>query len=164
MRLRINHLTEYEYSEPVFLEPQHLYFYPHFRLHIKLLSFKLSVNPEPSGLTMRLDAENNAYYQCWFNELISNSTINMSMEVESVSFDPFDFLVEERLKTSHSKNLEIYLASDSKLSVGMKKWATDLQASANHVMTDFLMKLCLEINNEFEHTIRYQSELLEPFF
>ena len=100
MRLKITHKTNYQYSKKVFVEPHHFYFYPLPRNYLTLLDFELDVFPASSGLAQRVDAEDNLYHQCWFNEMMDHFTVMATIEVQTDEINPFNFLLEEKTKES----------------------------------------------------------------
>ena len=63
MILEVKHLTEYQFSDKVFLEPHYLRFIPAIRPYHQLLDFSLNIDPLPSGLAERTGIEGNSYHQ-----------------------------------------------------------------------------------------------------
>jgi len=162
MRLKIEHVTNYLFSTSVYLEPHRLYFYPLFREYIDLRSFEIDVNPQPSGLSIRLDAENNAYHQCWFQELTDNLLIKINLEVETREFNPLDFIVDNSVKDHENKMLEIYLTQAVELSIESTNWISELYKKANGNLVSFLSSVCTEMKLGWDHEIRFEDNLLEP--
>lgn len=162
MHFKIEHTTLYRYSAPVFPEPQHFYFYPHHRPYLHLINFDLQVHPDPSGLTLRLDAENNLYHQCWFNGEVDFLKILVTVEVEASEFNPFDFLVEEIPKTNHQDALRLYLNFRVNLSEECKNWVQAFKTSPDHDPIDVLKQLCKKIHSGWQHAFSYLTDLLDP--
>jgi len=160
MKLKITHQTTYQYDKKVFIEPQHLYFYPLPRNYITLNNFELSVEPASTGLAQRVDVEDNLYHQCWFNDLQNHIQITATIEVESEEINPFNFLLEESTKTPHTKALDIFLETE-KLSTHLNAWLDELMSASDDIIT-FLTYLNKEINGNWDHESRYESDLMTP--
>lgn len=162
MQLKIEHVSNYSFSSAVYLEPHRLYFYPLFRQYIDLRSFKIKIEPIPTGLSSRLDAENNTYHQCWFQELTDYFQIKVNLEVMTNEFNPLDFIVDSTIKEHQNKMLEIYLDHKIELSKQSTIWISEFYKKSNGNLIGFLSSVCSELNNSWEHEIRYESNLLEP--
>ncbi len=92
MLLNIRHVTRYEYSTEVFLEPHYLHFYPSDRRYLSVKDFNLTVSPGASGQATTVDLYNNTTHQLWFNYLTSNLQLEVKMQVETSANNPFQFL------------------------------------------------------------------------
>jgi len=160
MYLKINHTTAYSYSEPVFLEPHYLYLYPSQKAHQKTLSFSLNIFPQPAGVTLKQDPENNIYKQCWFNELVSNLTIELELEMISDTYNPFDFFMEKWPDRLHPA-LEPYLKTEA-LDTEIQNWINGISIDGKKEPIEYLSWLNRETNKEFEHEIRYEETLHSP--
>jgi len=159
MILHIQHRTHYEYSEAIFPEPSHLYFYPSDRPYLQLLSHNLRVTPEPSGLSPRQDLENNFFYQIWYAASMSTITILMEMSVRVTRHNPLDFLVEYEPKTPHEEAVVPYLKVSEALTPNMKAWIGEIQSSNSDPLA-FVTTMAREIGEQWQHTLRYGSALL----
>ncbi|MEQ9306128.1 MAG: transglutaminase family protein, partial [Marinoscillum sp.] len=161
MKLEIKHLTKYSYSSLVFAEPHHLYFYPAHRNYLKICSFHIQVNPEPSGLAFRMDAENNAFHQCWFNQEIDHMSIGVEMQVETEEINPFSFLVETDRKIDHVRALEIYLEALN-LPASIVEWVKSIKQLTGNNLVTFMSYLNKEIHAQWKHNSRYEPTLMHP--
>lgn len=95
MKLRIRHVTEYQYSQPVFLEAHQFRLQPRSGGGQRLLEYALRIEPGPSGLTEVLDAENNAGHCAWFGEQTDRLTVTSECRVETLRRNPFDYVLSE---------------------------------------------------------------------
>jgi hypothetical protein len=161
MHLKVEHQTRYVYSENVFLEPHHLYFYPSVRPEIKINEFEINVIPEPDGMSQRLDIENNSYYQIWFNDLLNSMDIRMKMKVETCDINPFDFLLEDTMRPAQKPARKIYLETFNKLENELMLWVSGIRDKSSDIPS-LLLNLVTEISNGWDHEIRYSSDLHEP--
>ncbi|MFY0600587.1 MAG: transglutaminase family protein [Cyclobacteriaceae bacterium] len=162
MRLSIEHITSYEYGASVFLEPHHLYFYPSYRPHIDLVSFEMEVSPRPSGLSIRLNAENDSYHQCWFNDQLDRVSFRAAMVLDIAEINPFDFLIEDSPKTDHEAILDVYRHPKLQMSPGLTKWSNEMAQLTDGNPITFLSMLNKEINLGWKHKIRYEYNLMTP--
>ena len=160
MQLEIHHLSIYAYEDPVFLEPQHLYFRPQHRSYLKLLNFQFDIFPQPSILSERLDAENNSYYQLWYDGNVSKVEINARMKLELSPFNPFDFLEEEEGKKMEVQFLTLYLTKEQ-ISTNLIEWFSQIHNQSDRLIT-FLSTICDKIHQDWDHQVRYENTLLSP--
>lgn len=161
MLLNIHHITTYKYTEEVFVEPHHLYFYPSQRNYFIIRDFEIHLSPDPSGLAFRIDAENNSYYQCWYNQKISEMKINVSMQLETLDVNPFNFLEERNPISDHKTSLQLYLQKLD-LDPMIHQWVTNIQKLSGGNTTTFLSFLSREIHSDWEHNERYAENVLHP--
>ncbi|MEQ8472189.1 MAG: transglutaminase family protein [Marinoscillum sp.] len=161
MILDIRHRTTYSYGSEVFVEPHHLYFYPAHRNYLSVKSFDIKLSPAPSGLAFRVDAENNAFHQCWFNQEINQMSIEVHMQVATEELNPFNFLVETEPKIDHHQALEIFLKGD-KLPESIRSWVRNIEQLSGGNPVTFLTFLNKEIQSNWKHDSRYEPTLLDP--
>ncbi|GJM30468.1 MAG: transglutaminase [Cyclobacteriaceae bacterium] len=161
MDFLIEHYSSYAYSIPVYLEPHHLYFYPAARPHIKIVEFDLQISPEPQGYSARIDAENNIYHQCWFEDKIDTLTVTAISRISTKPTNPFHFIVDQNPVTNQKEALNLYAVTETELSDNLKLWLGNLHSDGNDTI-DFLKNLVGEISNGWQHTIRYGDTLMEP--
>lgn len=161
MYLEIAHTSSYQYSSPVYPEPQHFFFHPQHRSYFQVADFKLDVNPSPTGIAERLNVENNVFHQCWFNETLGGFDISARIRVSIDPFNAFDFLVEETAKTSYNKTFDAYLLNDAQLSENLKVWVNDIKEESNDPVTLF-GSFCSAIHDNWDHQARYENSLLTP--
>ncbi|MEM9896087.1 MAG: transglutaminase family protein [Bacteroidota bacterium] len=159
MILSIKHRTFYEYADPVFLEPHHLYFTPSTRWYFDMLSFSLQVKPLPTGISSRIDLENNSYYQSWFEEKISDLEIQTQIRLSVESYNPFHFLTEMSLPPSTS--LHPAYSRSVELSEGMVLWAKKLRAAKDSTL-DYALQLNQVIQNDWKYVSRETPGVLPP--
>jgi transglutaminase-like putative cysteine protease len=93
MKFKIVHKTVYRFSSEVFFEPHFLRFKPKNTPFIRVEKFNLNIVPESAGLSEQVDSENNFVHFCWFEGMKNEMTINMDMVVDSMEFNPFNFIL-----------------------------------------------------------------------
>jgi transglutaminase-like putative cysteine protease len=158
--LKIIHETSYQYSDKVFIEPHHLYFYPSDRPYIRVLDYMLDIFPTPGGKSIRVDIGNNRFEQVWFNELTDKLQVKVELKVETKKFNPFEFLIEQKLP--QNPLLQIYLHDhheDSMITDWLNAFRND--QSLNDQLT-FAGQLNQKINQEWEYESRDEHGLFSP--
>ena len=128
---------------------------------MELMSFELSISPTPEGISTRVDAENNLYHQCWYNDETDFLDVKMYAKVKSKPFNPFDFLVDTAREKQQKTALELFLDNHNLLSAEMQLWVDNIK-SKNPDQVDFLRNLCQIISSDWKHAIRYGEHLIEP--
>ena len=162
MNFIIEHHSSYSYSEPVFLEPHYLYFYPLTRPYQKVLEFDLKITPSPQGLSSRLDAEDNFYHQCWFMEKIDKLDITAVSKIKTTPVNPFNFLVDESRESFQQKALDLFNKPQNQLSTAFRQWLDQLEFNPESNLTGFLLGLGQHISASWQHAIRYGEHLMDP--
>jgi len=159
MLLNIEHDSFYTYSSPVFLEPHHFYFSPVARDYYRIVDFSITVDPSPVGLSQRNDAEGNTFHQCWFAEKLEHLKVSMKMELETMVYNPFGFLIEE--SEGKKEVLAPYLKCQQ-LSEEFKRWLKSFEEHSKDGIITLLGNICNQIHQEWTHEIRYEESLLDP--
>lgn len=93
MKLRVSHLSRYEYDREVGFSPHALYLRPRESACHRLLSHRLSVQPE-ARLSHVRDSQDNNFALAHFGERASSLAIHSEFEVENLLHNPFDFSVQ----------------------------------------------------------------------
>lgn len=92
MKVRVSHLTRYEYDREVGFTPHLLYLRPRESADQRLLSHRLSVQPDARLLPGR-DAADNAFVSAHFWDRANALNIRSEFEVERLLPNPFDFIL-----------------------------------------------------------------------
>jgi len=95
MRISVLHSTIYQYDSPVFLEPHIFRLRPREDGLHRLIRHELEIVPQPEGQSICLDAYGNVVVQAWFTGSLSEAGVRNSFEIETLSENPFDFLLPE---------------------------------------------------------------------
>ncbi len=161
MTLTVEHHTQYKYTEPIFPEPSHLYLFPSGRPYFSIQEFELVVTPEPTGLSRRMDVENNFFFQMWFNDTIDSLDITSRITVAVEPYNPFDFLIETEPKTPHEEAVGPYIRVSESLNSVIHNWLGEWENMTDDQLT-FVTMIGREIGEKWEHTLRYESHLLAP--
>ena len=99
MNLAVTHTTAYQYSTPVSLRPHVFRLRPRCDGAVRLLDYKLEVEPKPASLAECLDAEGNSVMHAWFVGTTERLTITSKFEVGTLRTNPFDYLLASSAQT-----------------------------------------------------------------
>ncbi len=165
MKFRIIHETIYKYSSEVFFEPHFFRFRPKNTPFIAVENFNLKIEPETTGLTEQIDAENNFIHFCWFEGLNNEMTVMVDMTVETLEFNPFNFILypdeyynvpfrySESINKIVQPSLNVFNISESLIEYGKKV----LKDSGPNTL-NFLTNLTRQIHSDFELEYRHTGE------
>lgn len=92
-KLRVSHLTRYEYDHEVGFSPHILYLRPREGAQLRLLRHHLSVQPE-ARLSHVRDPHDNNFAWAHFWERADCLNIRSEFEVENTLTNPFDFILK----------------------------------------------------------------------
>ena len=95
MRISIRHRTEYQFDEPVFLEPHIVRLRPRGDASQRLLSYELTIDPTPTVRAENFDLDGNVVTQVWFEGTTGRLQVESLASVETLVTDPFRFLLDE---------------------------------------------------------------------
>jgi transglutaminase-like putative cysteine protease len=93
LQFTIQHKTSYRYSQPVTLGPHLLRFHPRDDGAQAVRNFQLKVTPTPQGSNDHIDLEGNRVTQMWFSGATQQLDIEVSMQVDTLRNNPFDFVL-----------------------------------------------------------------------
>lgn len=169
MRFIIKHNTRYGYSSPVLLGPQQLRFYPRDNGYQRLIDHQLNISPEPAGRNEQTDLEGNRVTHVWFEQETDYLDIRVSMVVETLQQNPFNFILEpEATVFPVEYGRDILLASayleriqpDDEVTT----FATELACSVNYDTLAFLNELNRHLFVDYTLIHRESGEPQMPVF
>lgn len=175
MRLKVKHLTNYEYENQVFLGVHFLYLIPQYRPHFKILESSLTTFPTSENQSIRQDLAGNFHSLLWFNELTKSLKIESHLLLEVESFNPFSFLVDEEFYNScengsspkfHYIGIEKDLVSYYIFEDYVEEYQSLIQRTWNgkEDLVGFLVRITAAIHEEWEHIIRHERNFWLPKF
>jgi len=88
----IAHVTTYEFTRPVFLEPHTVRLCPRSGVDQRLHDFEFDISPPPEGVAHFIDAEGNTAIEAWFSEMTDALSVRCRAAVETLRANPFDYL------------------------------------------------------------------------
>ncbi len=169
MDLTIEHELIYNYSAPVYLEPQIIYLIPRSDAAHEVRDFQLHLSPEPSLLSKNIDAEGNAQFIAHLSDLTSELKVKSSFKVKSTLTNPFDFLVYPfesgtfpfEYTALQKKLLNPYLKTRGR-SEAIGNYASEIQIETKNSMIDFLGLLVKKISTGFLYEFREKGSAMTP--
>ena len=94
MLFDVTHISEYTFSQPVFLEPHIVRLRPQQDHRQNLLTYELEVEPEAAGVSTCADLDGNVIYNLWFELLHERLAITTRFRLETLNRQPLNFLLE----------------------------------------------------------------------
>ena len=94
MKIKINHITNYHYSDQVSLGFHKLYLFPQAQVFQKTLTSQLTIHPKPVGQVTRVDLVGNVFAQVWFDEPTDQLIIGTDLVIDCQEINPFGFIIE----------------------------------------------------------------------
>lgn len=165
MKFKIVHDTIYRFSSEVFFEPHFLRFKPKNTPFILVNSFNLEIVPKSEGLSEQVDAENNYVHFCWFEGMKNEMTIKMEMVVDSLEFNPFNFILypEQYFKVpfTYSESLMEILQPSLKtsgVSTSLIEYGKKILKDSGPDTLGFLTHLTRQIHSDFTLEYRHVGE------
>jgi transglutaminase-like putative cysteine protease len=159
MRFTIRHSTQYRYSQPVQLGPQQLRFHPREDGAQRVIDHRMEISPRPLGRNEHIDLEGNRVTQAWFGADTDHLDITVTMQVETLRSDPFDFVLDPGaacLPVEHSPEevcarayLKRFEAEDT-----VTAFANELSLAVERDTLRFVDRLNHELFGNFEHVLR----------
>ncbi|HSO05788.1 MAG TPA: transglutaminase family protein [Pelomicrobium sp.] len=156
MLFEIHHVTEYAYSRNIVIAPHTFRLRPRADGSQVTRRFELTITPEPAGRTDFLDVEGNVATRAWFIDGGKTFRVAISMEVETLRTNAFDYLPAfdgwEMYPPGLKRRLSPYLDAEDAGS-GVAKLARDLRQRAEDPLS-FLSALNQHLHDNFEREIR----------
>lgn len=104
MIFSVAHVTNYDYSRAVFLEPHAVRLLPRPDPALRVLEHVLRFDPEPAGQAHCLDLWGNGFVQIWFSDMHQYLRIESTSQVQTLRTNPFDYFL-----TQAGQNLPVEL-------------------------------------------------------
>jgi transglutaminase-like putative cysteine protease len=169
MYFTIRHNTHYRYSQPVQLSPQRLRLHPRDDGAQRIVDHQLNITPTPLGRNDHLDLEGNRVAQVWFEEETDHFDIEVTMEVETLRRNAFDYILAPEaavLPIDHEQDhicarayLERIETDDS-----VTAFAAELSLAVDRDTLRFLDRLNRQLFADFTQTHRHTGGPQSPAF
>lgn len=160
MKLRVSHLSRYEYAQSVSFSPHALYLRPRETPLLRVSRFKFNISPN-AKVSHAVDAFDNAMYWAHFWDSANALNIRTEFEIETLETNPFDFLLRaDAARFPFAYNayeryvLAPYLAQPSPPAAGaIASWLQTHQATRP---TETL-SLLSELNRALTNAVSYRA-------
>jgi len=159
VQFTIRHNTHYRYSRPVQLGPHRLRFHPRDDGAQRVIGHQLSIAPTPLGRNDHLDLEGNRVTQVWFEEETDHFDIEVTMQVETLRRNAFDFILTPEaaaLPINHEHDAICARAYLERIEPddAVTALAAELSLAVNRDTMRFLNDLNHQLFAEFSHMHR----------
>jgi len=159
MLFDIRHHTKYSYSQPVQLSPHQLRFQPRDDGSQRVIAHQLTVSPTPLGRNEHIDLEGNRVAQVWFGPVTDHLEITLTMQVETLRPNPFDFLLDPAavsLPIDHSHDQTCAHAYLARIHAddAVTAFAAELSLAVERDTLRFLDRLNRQLFADFRHIHR----------
>ena len=159
MYFTIHHRTSYRYSQPVLLSPHQLRFCPRDDGAQRVVDYQLKIWPAPAGCNEHIDLEGNRVTQVWFGSKTDTLNIDMSLHVETLRRNPFDFILDESavsLPIGHTHDSICATAYLERIEMhdAVTAFAAELSLAVDRDTLRFLDHLNRQLFADFEHIHR----------
>jgi uncharacterized protein (DUF2126 family) len=94
IHVALNHVTHYRYDRPVTLSPQLVRLRPAPHTRTPVLSYSLTVAPEPHFVNWQQDPQSNYLARYTFPEKVRELRVEVDLVAELAVYNPFDFFLE----------------------------------------------------------------------
>ena len=168
MKIRIHHITSYEYSRPVFLDAHSIKLRPRSDGAQRVLEHEIKIRPEPAGMSESIDPMGNCALQAWFEGVTRALHIETSSLVETLRTNPFDFLLDSsaaRIPVDYSRApREALLPYLERLRINpsVDRLATRIREMTEGNTLAFLAEMNLEIRRQCASVLREGGDPLPP--
>jgi transglutaminase-like putative cysteine protease len=163
MKLRVSHLTRYEYVQSVSFSPHALYLRPRESADQRVTRFAFNISPH-GKITSSLDVYDNPV--SWVNFWDQSTALNIRSEfdVETLGANPFDFILvggAARLPFEYSAYdkymLTPYLNRPSAEAQNVANdWLTIASCAGIDETVAFLVQLSSQLNSRIKYTARLE--------
>jgi transglutaminase-like putative cysteine protease len=159
MLFTIRHRTDYSYSQPVQLSPHWLRFHPRDDGAQRVIGHQLEISPIPQGRNDHIDLEGNRVTQVWFASKTSHFSINLTMQVETLRSNPFNFILDRSALTlpiDHSHDMICARAYLERIEAddAVTAFAAELSLAVNRDTLRFIDRLNRWLFTDFNHIHR----------
>lgn len=174
MKLKISHLTRYDYTVPVELNPHTLLLKPLQRSYLNTRRYELQITPQPEGLEERSSIEGNPFFQVWFSGKTETLEITSAFEVEVQAFNPFSFIIDQSfvdridLGAPHAFGYSpgdetlLYASLQTTASPALRAFADKALADSPADPIAYLNRLTASVHSRWAHIVREEDNLWSP--
>ncbi len=169
MILEVEHRLSYRYGGFVHLNPHYFYLTPNLTPYQRLISYEMTVLPQPGRLIRNIDQEGNIQHVCFVNIDTRMFEIKTAFTIESSDFNTYDFIffpfetakLPFRYPEKLARYTDIYFAVNP-MSREVSALSEQLAEEAGYSTIDFLSGVTTYISKNFRYISRERGEALAP--
>jgi len=166
-RVALNHRTVYRYSKDIRLEPQIIRLKPAAHARTKIVSYSLTIKPEPHFINWIQDPNGNFLARIVFPEKVGYFQVEADLIADLAVFNPFDFFLEPAFENwpfdpryKPDEELLSYLATSEQ---GSRFAELENKVSRTPRRTiDFLVDLNRLVQQAVSYRIRMEQNVQSP--
>jgi len=169
MHFTIRHHTHYRYSRSVQLTSQRLRLHPRDDGAQRIIDHQLNITPTPLGRNDHVDLEGNRVTQVWFEAETDQFDIEMTMQVETLRRNAFDFILAPEaavLPIDHGHDVICARAYLERIETddAVTAFAAELSLAVNRDTLGFVDRLNRQLFADFTQTHRHTGGPQSPAF
>ena len=161
-RVALRHHTKYVYDHAVKLWPQVIRLRPAPHARTGIEAYSLKVSPEPHFLNWQQDPFGNYLARVVFPEKVKELVIDVEVIADLVTFNPFDFFLEEYAETvpftydeQLAKELGPYLEVTEESPL-LDAWMTEARKHVSGTTVPWLVSLNQQLANDIHYNVRME--------
>jgi uncharacterized protein (DUF2126 family)/transglutaminase-like putative cysteine protease len=167
LHVALTHRTSYQYDRPVALGPQTIRLRPAPYARTPILSYALTVLPQPHFLNWQQDPQGNFLARVVFPERVTRFEVVVDLVADMATINPFDFFLEPEAETwpfTYDPVLEEELAPFRKLETpGPRLQALiDAVPRAGIRTVDMLVALNRQVTDRTAYIVRMEPGVWSP--
>ncbi|NVJ85235.1 MAG: transglutaminase family protein [Algoriphagus sp.] len=174
MKIHVQHLTNYQYTEKVSLGLHNLFLLPQYKPYYQIEHQKINLNPKSVDQNYRQDLAGNWFFQSWFSVETDQFEIETNWIFKLDPFNPFSFIIESNFEQSawnterpifNYKEAESFLQPFLSRTELVDYWDLLLPIKEKSTgLIDFLVRLTQQLYEDWPHLIRHEQNIWEPSY
>jgi uncharacterized protein (DUF2126 family)/transglutaminase-like putative cysteine protease len=167
LHVALTHRTAYRYDHPVVLGPQTIRLRPAPYARTPILSYALTIHPEPHFLNWQQDPQGNYLARVVFPERVTSFEVTVDLTADMATINPFDFFLEPEAETfpfTYDPVLEQELAPFRRVSAPgplLAKLVAEVPPGP-HTTIDFLVALNRMVQERTAYVVRLEPGVQTP--
>jgi hypothetical protein len=169
MILSVEHELHYQYTAPVYLEPQTIYLTPRPNPLQQVDDLKIEIFPTPTLVAKNIDAEGNLQHIAHFADLTESLQVKSSFKISSPHVNTFDFLIYPFELgtmpfeyTGLTKNILLPYLKPNGSHDEVDVYANPIREKTNNDVLNFLGELVRKISSDFHYEYREEGDPISP--
>ena len=167
LHVALTHKSSYRYDHRVALGPQTIRLRPAPQARTAILSYDLTVEPQPHFINWMQDPQGNHLARVIFPEKVDHFTVTVDLVADMVTINPFDFFLEPEAET-YPFTYDLVLEQELALFLKTQPAGPQLQAllqtlsRAEQPTVDLLVGLNGLIRSKVAYIVRLQPGVYTP--
>ncbi len=164
-RYLIEHVTRFEYSQPVSLDQMVIRLQPRTDATQRLVEFSIDVNPGPARHTHCLDLHGNLRHWFWFEQSHTNLVITTRCLVDCYCSNPFDYIIVdpgvEQVPAVYAepvRSASSHYMQRTSMDPAIDKLVKQLIAVSDGKTLSFLWQLAQHLRQTIRQIVRYHGD------